>query len=312
LFSCQYTFSPHWRCAINLIAAGTGLLGSGLVFRLLEKELPVRALVCPNSTYHPLQAAGAEIAFADLRQPQTILPALSGVERVIAATDGSLTEMIHQPGAGKGRESLRHLVEACKQTGLLQFVLVSGGGLEAPLSPPFSQFTAAEQLLVESGLSCTLLKPAWLAEVWIGYLIGGQLQKDSCIRIAGEGNTPHSFVSIENLIDLAVGVLGHPAAENTLIPLSAPGKFTYRELIALIGDLVSASLEVQPLQPGEALPGVPHEMIEAWRCMDLREDPEWDSREAFSTFGVKPTSLEDSLRLMFSPSKQNYMAVGCE
>jgi uncharacterized protein YbjT (DUF2867 family) len=275
-------------------------LGSGIVFRLLEKELPVRALVCPNSTYHPLRAAGAEIAFADLRAPDTLLPALAGVERVIAAAASSNLESSVEHRAAEYKSGLRYLVEACKQARVQQFVLISGGGLEASHPLPFSQLNAAEQLLVESGLSYTLLKPAWLAEVWIGFLIGGQFLKGPSIRIAGEGNTPHSFVSIENLIDLAVGVLGHPAAEKAVIPLSAPGKYTYRDLVALIGELVGAALEIQPLHPGETLPGLSPGMIEAWQCMERMGDPEWDSREAISTFGVKMSSLEDSLRLIFS------------
>jgi uncharacterized protein YbjT (DUF2867 family) len=298
-YGCQYIFIPLWRCVIILISAGTGLLGSGIVFRLLEKELPVRALVCPNSAYHPLGAAGAEIAFADLHQPDTLLPALEGVERVIAAAAGSYLESGVEQWAAEYKAGLKFLVEACQQTGVQQFVLISGGGLEAPHPPPFSQLTAIEQHLVESGLSYTLLQPAWLAEVWIGYLIGSQLQKDSCIRIAGEGNTPHSFVSIENLIDLALGVLGHPAAEKAVIPLSAPGKYTYRELVALIGDLVGAALEIHPLQPGETLPGLPQGILETWLCMERMGEPEWELRDAASTFGVKLTPLEDSLRQMF-------------
>jgi uncharacterized protein YbjT (DUF2867 family) len=301
-YGCQYIFIPLWRCVIILISAGTGLLGSGIVFRLLEKELPVRALVCPNSTYHPLQAAGAEIAVADLHQPDTLLPALAGVERVIAAATCSYLESGVEQSAAEDKSGVNFLVQACQQTGVGQFVLISGGGLEAPHPPPFSQFTSIEQHLVESGLSYTLLQPAWLAEVWIGYLIGSQLQKDSCIRIAGEGNTRHSFVSTENIIDLAVGVLGHPAAEKAVIPLSAPGKYTYRELVALIGELVGAALEIQPLQPGETLSGLPSGMTEAWQCMERMGEPEWELRDAASTYGVRMISVEDSLRQMFFPT----------
>jgi uncharacterized protein YbjT (DUF2867 family) len=280
---------------------GTGMLGSRIVYRLLEQGQPVRAFVRPSSDYKALQEAGAEIALGDLRQPETFAPALRGVERVIATATAPLMER-HLPEAVEAvdERGLQGMIDACKQAGVKQFVFTSAYGFAEDQSLPLARAKASsEQYLQNSGLTYTILRLEKFTEVWIGFLVGSQLQNGPTVTIMGDGNTPHSFVSIENVLDLSVGVLGHPAAENAILPLCAPGKYTYREAIGLIGDLIGVPIEVNSIQLGEPFPGMPPFIGDIWSYLERREVSDLDTRHVAGAFGLEMIGVEETLRKLF-------------
>lgn len=285
-----------------LEVGGTGMLGSRIVYRLLEQGKPVRAFVRPSSDYKPLQEAGAEIALGDLRQPETFAPALRGVERVIATATAPLMER-HLPEAVEAVDArgLQDMIDACKQAGVKQFVFTSGHGFAEDQSIPLARAKAStEQYLQSSGLTYTILRPEKFTEVWIGFLIGSQLQNGPSVTILGDGNTQHSFVSMENVLDLCVGVLGHPAAENAVLPLCATDKYTYREVIGLIGNLIGAPIEVKSMQPGEPFPGMPPLIGDIWTWAESRGDSTLDTSHVARTFGLEMITVEETLRQIFA------------
>lgn len=287
---------------MNLVVGATGMLGSRIVYRLLEQGRPVKAFVRPSSDYHPLQAAGAEIAFGDLRQPDTFANALRGVERVVATATAPLMERHLKEAVevvdGRG---LQDLINACKQAGVKQFVFTSAYGFELTDPLPLSHFKAAtEQYLIQSGLTYTILKPEKFIEVWIGFLIGSQLQNGPAVTIVGDGNTRQGFVSMENVLDLCVGVLAHPAAENVVLPLCASDRYTYREVIGLIGNLLGTAIEIKSIRPDDPFPGMPPLIREMWQWTDNKGDSTCDSSHIAHTFGLKMIGVEECLRQMFS------------
>jgi uncharacterized protein YbjT (DUF2867 family) len=286
---------------MNLVVTGTGMLGSRIVYRLLDEGLPVRAFVRPNSDYHPLQAAGAEIAFGDLLEPDTFPAALSGVERVIASATVPMMER-HLPEAcdavdGRG---IQNLIDASKKAGVKQLVSTAGFfSLQDKL--PLSKAKAATmEYLKQSGLNYTILKLEKFTEVWIGFLIGSQLQNGPKVTIVGDGNVRHSFVSMENVLDLIVAVLGHPAAQNAVLPLCSPDKYTYREVISLVGRLTGMEIEINSIRPEDPFPGMPPVMNGLWEWVDEAGDSTLDTRDVAQMFGLNLITVEENLKQIFS------------
>lgn len=285
---------------MNLVVTGTGMLGSRIVYRLLEEGLPVRTFVRPNSNFQPLQAAGAEIVFGDLLEPDTFPAALNGVERVIASATAPLMER-HLPEAcnavdGRG---IQDLIDASKKAGVKQFVF-TGGFFSLQDKLPLAKAKAATiEYLKQSGLNYTILKLEKIIEVWIGFLIGSQLQNGPKVTIVGDGNIRHSFVSMENVLDLIVAVLGHPAAENAVLPIGSPDKYTYRELIALVGGLTGMEIEINSIRPEDPFPGMPPVINELWEWVNESGDSTLDASDLAQTFGIKLFTVEESLKQMF-------------
>jgi uncharacterized protein YbjT (DUF2867 family) len=287
---------------MNLVVGGTGMLGSRVVYRLLELGLPVRAFVRPSSDYQPLQAEGAEIALGDLRQPETFAPALRGVERVVATATAPLMERhLNEAVEAVDGRGIQNMIDASKQAGVKQFVFTSANGFNLESSVPLVHHKVrTERHLGQSGLTYTILRPDKFIEVWIGYLVGSQLQSGPKITILGKGNVRHSFVSIENVLELIMGVLGHPAAENVTLPLVAPGTYTYREAIELIGKITGAPLEIQSLPYDVPIPGMPLLINQLWALADSMGDSTSDTSEVVAAFGLNTLRVEDCLRQIFS------------
>jgi uncharacterized protein YbjT (DUF2867 family) len=292
---------------MNLVVGATGMLGSRLVYRLLEEGRPVRAFVRPTSNYQPLEAAGAEIAFGDLRQPETFGPALDGVERVLATATAPVMErhLAEAVEAVDGR-GLQDLIDASKQAGVKQFVFTNGYGFKPNESLVLAHHKGAtEQHLINSGLTYTSLQLEKFVETWIGFLVGSQLQNGPSVTIVGDGNIRHSFIAMDNVLDLLVSVLGHPAAENAVIPLAAPDKYTYREVINLMGSFIGMPIAVNAIQPNDPFPGMLPMVGEVWGWMNGFGDTSLDTSEAARTFGLEMIPVKDLLRQMFTMPAQH-------
>jgi uncharacterized protein YbjT (DUF2867 family) len=287
---------------VILVVGATGMLGSRIVYRLLEEGNAVKAFVRPTSTYQPLEAAGAKIAIGDLRQPETFLPALQGVERVVVTATAPVVERhLEEAVEAVDGHGLQDLIDACEQTGIKQFVFTSSIVFEFMEGVPLARAKlATERHLTQSGLSYTILHPDKFIEVWVGFLIGSQLQNGPRVTIVGDGHVRHSFVSMENVLDLAVGVLGHPAAANAVLSLCLPEKYSYRELIGQIGEMMGAAIEIKSVAATEPLPGLPLLINSMWAAMDEMGDSTLDASEVIETFDLNMLGMEECLQQMLA------------
>lgn len=154
------------------------------------------------------------------------------------------------------------------------------------------------------GVPYTILQLEKFAEIWIGFLFGAQLQKGPKVTIIGDGNTRMSFVSMDNVLDLVVGVLDHPAAINATLPFCAPGHLTYREIIQSIETMIGMPIEVEAIEPGESLPGFPPVVEILWAYLNNLGDSNLDTGDVARTYNVQMIGLEDCLRRMFAPMVQ--------
>jgi uncharacterized protein YbjT (DUF2867 family) len=287
---------------VILVVGATGMLGSRIVYRLLEEGNAVKAFVRPTSNYQPLEAAGAEIAIGDLRRPETLLPALQGVERVVVTATAPIMER-HLEEAVEAVDGcgVQDLIDACKHAGVEQFVFTSAFGFEFLEELPLARAkTATERHLTQSGLTHTILKPVLFMEMWIGLVVGSQLQNGPRVTIVGDGNVRQSFVSMENVLDLVVAVLGHPAARDAVLPLCAPGSYSYRELIGRIGELIGSQIEINSVPAGEPVPGMPLLLRDAWPMLNSFGDSTLDTSHVIDTFNLEMLGIEESLQQMFA------------
>src|SRR4051812_46458852 len=64
-------------------SGATGMFGGRIARGLLDAGQPVRAPVRDREKAKDLEAAGAELAVADMDQPESLGPALDGIDRVV-------------------------------------------------------------------------------------------------------------------------------------------------------------------------------------------------------------------------------------
>jgi len=159
---------------MNLIVGATGTLGGMIARRLLADRKTVRALARPGSTYQPLEDAGAQIAFGDLREPASLAAACRGAQAIIATAvariteDEAATRAIELDGYGA-------LISAAKAAGVRRFVYISAYGAD-PHSPiPYLSYKGqVEAMLRHSGIPYTILQPDWIMDAWFMYFVFSQ------------------------------------------------------------------------------------------------------------------------------------------
>ncbi len=70
-----------------LVCGATGALGSRIVRGLIVAGIRTRALVRPQSDAAALEALGVQVVRGDLRDPQSLAPAVAGVATIVSTAN---------------------------------------------------------------------------------------------------------------------------------------------------------------------------------------------------------------------------------
>jgi NADH dehydrogenase len=285
-----------------LVAGATGHLGGLVARRCLAQGSPVRVLVRRGSDHRELQAAGAEIAFGDLKNPASLEAACRGVDRVVSTVTAAA-----RGGADTvetvDREGYRHFIAAARGTGVEQFVFVSayGFGPDAPVALARAK-AATEEELRESGVGYTILRPVLFMEAWIGLAVGGQLAGGDTVTVVGDADLRHAFVALRNVGDLCLAVLGHPEAQNAVIPLASESA-SYREIVERIAVVSGRDLKLRSVEPGTRLEGAPPIVSELWAFLAREAPMDVETPEVVRRFDLSLLTVEDYLRETFGSGR---------
>ncbi len=140
-----------------LVTGASGQLGRLVINSLLEKtdaEQIIAAVRNPDSV-KDLAEKGIQLRQADYNQPDTLLAALDGVEKVL---------LISSSEVGQRRVQHKNVIDAAKTAGVSLIAYTSI--LNATTSPLqlAEEHVATEALLAESGIPHVLLRNSWYSE----------------------------------------------------------------------------------------------------------------------------------------------------
>jgi uncharacterized protein YbjT (DUF2867 family) len=226
-----------------------------------------------------------------------------GVDTVISAVQG-----FEGPGGVSpqtvDRDGNSHLIQAARAAGVGHFILVSI--LSAAPDSPMELFRMkylAEQELLASGLTWTIIRPTAYMETW-SHMLGDPLLKTGKTRVFGRGTNPINFVSagdVARFIDLAV-VDG--SLRGTAIDVGGPENLTMRQFVQIFQEAknVTGSVSSVPLPMMRVLavvlrPFKPSfaRVVKAGVVMDTR-DLSYDATDRVRRYPSIPcTSLADVL-----------------
>jgi nucleoside-diphosphate-sugar epimerase len=154
---------------IFLAGASRGV-GREIAHCLVQQQLKVKALLRSEATHGELAAIGVEVVLGDALQINDVENAMSsqGITAVISTIGGL-------PKDGERADYLgnKNLIDAAVKAGVQKFILISsiGSGDSAQALPPqalttlgsvLAQKEKAEQYLINSGLTYTIIRPGGL------------------------------------------------------------------------------------------------------------------------------------------------------
>ena len=211
-----------------LIAGGTGRLGTLLVERLTGRGHQVRVL-----TRDPARAelpAGGQVTVmrGDVRDRQSLVPALADVEIVVSAVHG-FNQSARDSLAAVDRDGNANLIAAALATGA-RFVLISTVGA-APDSPMelFRMKYAAEQRAAASEVPCTIVRATAFLELWIEVL-EQTARRSGRPLVFGHGQNPINFVSVGDVAALVERAVQDPDTRGETLEIGGPANLTFDQL----------------------------------------------------------------------------------
>lgn len=210
-----------------LVAGGTGRLGTLVVRRLVDRGLDVRVLTRDPARAAHLTGERVEVVTGDVRDTESLRPAVAGVEVTVSAVHGLLGPRSNSPET-VDRDGNAHLVDATRVVGA-DLVLVSTVGA-APDSPMdlFRMKHAAERNATGSGVATTVVRATAFMELWID-LLRQTAGRSGRPLVFGRGDNPVNFVSVTDVAALVDRAVTDPTMRGTTLEIGGPENLTLNQ-----------------------------------------------------------------------------------
>jgi len=220
-----------------LITGATGNVGGAVTRQLHEQGHGVRALVRDPARAAGLPA-GIELAAGNLDDPASVARAVTGAEAIF---------LMH---VGTGTEQTKTMIAAAHDAAVPRIVLLSSAGarlLPLDANPMGAAFAAREQILRESGLGVTCLRPSAFASntlAWRDAIRAGKV-----VDPTGDGVL--AVMDPEDIARVAVAALTDDGHAGKGYLLTGPQALTGREQVATIAEVTGQSIDFQDVTPHE-------------------------------------------------------------
>lgn len=219
-----------------LVTGATGNTGSGLVPALRQAGVDVRAFVRDESEAQPLEEQGVEIVFGDLDRPDTIAPAVEGVDQIYLLTWNGPTQ----------EQQVLNVIGAAKRNGSPYIVRHSMWGPER--SRIVEQGDRVDEVLKSSGLPWTILKPTFFMQNTLGaaqtIISDGAIYWDM-------GNGKLGMIDVRDIVDAATAVLTGSGHEGKSYILTGPEAISFYEVADTLSKVLGKDVAYVNI-PGEA------------------------------------------------------------
>lgn len=221
------------------VAGATGETGRRIVQQLVDRGIPVRAMVRNVEMAQAILPAQAEIVTGDVLQPTTLVEAIGDATVIFCAT-GAKPSLDPTGPYQVDFEGTKNLVNIAKSKGIEQFILVSSL-CTSKLLHPLNLFWGilvwkkwAEEYIQRSGLTYTIVRP------------GGLMNENNDDQIVMtradqlfDGRIPRMKVA-----QVCVEAAEQPTARNQIVEIVAKPDLPERTIAQLFHDLAPAAATV--------------------------------------------------------------------
>ncbi len=314
-----------------LVVGATGQLGTAVVGRLAKAGVRVRALVRPASP-RAFSAEGVELAFGDLREPESLVAACRGMATVVATANAVVPR---GPGTFEDVEGTgyHNLLDACRAEGVRRVVFMSVA--VTPYDRSVTTFRLKRQIeekIQGSGLAhsifrgaafmddwfalmgssiplrgavaATLRRPFWFSKGFFA-MVGTSIERRGIALVPGDGKTRQAFVALDDVAAILAAAAAAPEDGANLVEnLGGPEALSFDDVVAIFSKVLQKPLRTirTPAKVYRVLadllepfsPSAGNIMAMSW--VEALSETAFDGRPLAERFGVRLTSAEEFLR----------------
>ena len=227
-----------------LVTGAGGNVGRPLLDELAAAKVPVRAAYRSADKAAGARAAGVDAVAVDYARPESLEPALDGVEAVFLLGSG---------GMGQTAGEI-NVVRAAKAAGARRLVKLSVFGVEDEEFGFARTHRPVERAIEESGLAWTFLRPASFMQNFVNYMAPTIRSQRTIYTLIPDAKFNH--VDTRDVARVAATVLTQGGHDGRAYTLTGPRSFTYREAGATIGAATGMPVQVVGLTEADARAGM--------------------------------------------------------
>lgn len=210
-----------------LVTGSTGQLGHIIVERLVARGAAPADIVAGARSPERVEAPeGVRTAVVDYDRPDTLAPALEGVDVVV---------LVSASEPGKRVPQHKAVIDAAVAAGVDRIVYTSIYGADASPLPLAPEHVETEALLAASGIPATILRNDWYTENYVADVARGR-ETGEIAGSAGSGRV--ASASRVDYADAAAVVALDAAHAGRTYELAGDVAWTFDELAAAIGEVV--------------------------------------------------------------------------
>lgn len=218
-----------------LVTGATGNTGPGLVSALCAAGVDVRVLVRDEAKARPLKAMGAEVVVGDLDSPETLEPAIAGVDKVYLLTWNGPTQA----------QQVSDFIRVAKRVGTPHIVRHSMWG--SPRSRIIAQGEQAEAEIKSSGLPWTMLKPTFFMQ---NTMMAAPTIASHGVIYWDMKDGRLGMIDVRDIVDVAASVLTGHGHEGRSYVLTGPAAISFGDVAATFSAVLGREVAYVPV-PGE-------------------------------------------------------------
>lgn len=227
-----------------IVTGASGQFGRAAAEQLLELCAP-EDVVCLSRTPRKLDdlaARGATVRQADFDKPESLGEAMYGGERMLLISTARVgTRVVQHTNAA----------QAAAEAGVKQIAYTSLVNCDRADNPAIVKHDhlATEEAIRATGVEYTFLRDSQYAEAIALAMAIPALQMGFKPDNCGDGRV--GFVSREDCVAVAVGVLTQDGHGNQAYPLTGPEALTVPEALAMVSDMAGKPIDVFPVTDTE-------------------------------------------------------------
>lgn len=280
------------------ITGATGQLGH-LVIQELLKQVEANniiALVRDLKKAESLKQQGIELRLFDYDQPETLAPALVGIDKLLLISANEI-----------GRRTPQHkaVIEAAVASNVPYIAYTSLLNADKKPLGLAQEHRETEALIQQSGLHYTFLRNNWYSE---NYLANVQHTADVGTLYGSAENGQISSASRQDYAEAAAKVLASNGHENKIYELAGSTSFTLTDLAQFIGLAAGKSVQYQNISANDyskALTeaGLPVGLVEVIVDADVQTAKGAmfsDRNDLENLIGRKTTSIQDQVKALLN------------